>query len=513
MNKIKLITFVLATSLLIVGCGGEGGSSPTSVVELSVSNNPVGTEFGRSVYELGQTKTQAGRVKVWASRNGTTMAPEKPVQIVIEPETGRATGSRLFFDETGVPRMMTPIDNGFVVAFSWQGNVGLAKFYQANGDLVGIAKVDATTSTLKIEPETSIAIQGTYDCQLAGLTDGILVFTVQSDGTSARFQTSKPTAPESRAPIEVPHTDNVNRDLGFLTHLSDAWPTAAVALQNKLSDEAKRGETTTMNALIDAGTLNSSSTAAFKVYSAALTNLFSAPKQVGGAVAPLLAKSAQELTTSATVKTLLNSNSVGDFGLTSSLPILRTEADYTKVQGLVFAQELDAIQVNGSINSTGSFQLAGSNSTSDISLSGAIDTSDGSLTGTWSLANRADGGSMTGNRTQQATCSTQTQSGGQGGSSRVYNLGTSCGTFSFFYEHYTIPDRVRVYHGDALLFDTGGLVSGAQTVMLDLTRKPTPYVQVLVDAPESGTAWYYILGCPGQRPTNVPEPPVKERPR
>ena len=81
--------------------------------------------------------------------------------------------------------------------------------------------------------------------------------------------------------------------------------------------------------------------------------------------------------------------------------------------------------------------------------------------------------------------------GGQGSFSKVINVGSAAGTFEFSYEAYTIPDSFTI--SGAASYSTGS-TSGSSTVFVTKDDS-SAYIIVTVEAPLSGTAWVYSVGC------------------
>jgi hypothetical protein len=63
---------------------------------------------------------------------------------------------------------------------------------------------------------------------------------------------------------------------------------------------------------------------------------------------------------------------------------------------------------------------------------------------------------------------------------------------------YGIPDRLDCYYQGVLVATTGGLVSGTGEVswVYDPGPGDPQWCLVIVSAPQSGTAWEYVIGCP-----------------
>jgi hypothetical protein len=95
-------------------------------------------------------------------------------------------------------------------------------------------------------------------------------------------------------------------------------------------------------------------------------------------------------------------------------------------------------------------------------------------------------------------CPTQQRSGGQGFTSFSVNMFKTKGTFSVSYQMYTVPDQLKIYYEGAVVFSTGGLVSGGQTVGVTYGSNTTTSTTVTVEinAPEYGTVWDVSVSCP-----------------
>ena len=106
-----------------------------------------------------------------------------------------------------------------------------------------------------------------------------------------------------------------------------------------------------------------------------------------------------------------------------------------------------------------------------------------------------DTGTFTVTQQTLGACQTQQSSGGQGTFTKTYDLGQDAGTFDLTYEMFSIPDRLDVVDSTGKsLFSTGGLVSNGQTV--PITYSGSRRIVVILSAPNSGTAWEYVVGCP-----------------
>lgn len=88
-------------------------------------------------------------------------------------------------------------------------------------------------------------------------------------------------------------------------------------------------------------------------------------------------------------------------------------------------------------------------------------------------------------------CPGGSDSGGQGTFTRLVNVGEGLGSFNFTYQAYTVPDRFII--GGAASFDSGS-TSGGATVSVAKTST-SAWITVTVEAPLSGTAWFYSVTC------------------
>ena len=73
-------------------------------------------------------------------------------------------------------------------------------------------------------------------------------------------------------------------------------------------------------------------------------------------------------------------------------------------------------------------------------------------------------------------------------------MGRTSGTFSLSYDTFNIPDQFDVYCQGALIYTTGGPVSGSARVPATFSGSSTQ-VTIVVTGP-SGTAWDYTVACP-----------------
>lgn len=95
-------------------------------------------------------------------------------------------------------------------------------------------------------------------------------------------------------------------------------------------------------------------------------------------------------------------------------------------------------------------------------------------------------------------CGQVTTSGGQGTTRTRHGLGPTPGLVSIAYQMYSVPDRLDCFYKGILVATTGGLVSGAGTLIWAYNpgHGEPHWCLVIVSAPQSGTAWTYTITCP-----------------
>jgi hypothetical protein len=92
-------------------------------------------------------------------------------------------------------------------------------------------------------------------------------------------------------------------------------------------------------------------------------------------------------------------------------------------------------------------------------------------------------------------CPSTRESGGRGTYRFRLDMVVTEGTFPVSYYMYSIPDQLTITYEGSVLFDTGKLVSGGSSFSLSYSGS-TKYVDVIMTAPNSGTAWDLFVGCP-----------------
>ena len=111
-------------------------------------------------------------------------------------------------------------------------------------------------------------------------------------------------------------------------------------------------------------------------------------------------------------------------------------------------------------------------------------------------------------------CPSTRESGGRGTYRFTIDMILTAGTFPVYYQMYTIPDALTISYEGNVLFDTGGLVSGSNSFSLSFSGSSSK-VEVLITAPNQGTAWNLFIGCPeelGGNRFSIELPPVPDNP-
>ena len=111
-------------------------------------------------------------------------------------------------------------------------------------------------------------------------------------------------------------------------------------------------------------------------------------------------------------------------------------------------------------------------------------------------------------------CPSTRESGGRGTYRFTIDMILTAGTFPVYYQMYTIPDALTISYEGNVLFDTGGLVSGSNSFSLSFSGSSSK-VEVLITAPNQGTAWNLFIGCPeelGGNRFSIELPPIPDNP-
>jgi len=86
----------------------------------------------------------------------------------------------------------------------------------------------------------------------------------------------------------------------------------------------------------------------------------------------------------------------------------------------------------------------------------------------------------------------------------LIDLQETSGSFPLFYDMQFIPDGLKISYEGSIIFSTGGLVSGFDSVNVAYNGSSS-VIAVTVYAPEDGTIWNVEMGCPSDSvaPTSV----------
>lgn len=170
----------------------------------------------------------------------------------------------------------------------------------------------------------------------------------------------------------------------------------------------------------------------------------------------------------------------------------RAPATDTAVSGFGVDQSGTNYSVTGNVGAGGALTAvaAASSGGDTVRINGNVVGS--GVSGT--ISGRLGNGTVAGAVALLGQCAALQQSGGQGTFSFAFDAGSASGTLTFYRNAYSIPDGFRVISNGQTLYDTGGLVSGADSRQLTLAGSRSLFVTV--NAPNSGTAWELTVGCP-----------------
>jgi len=106
-------------------------------------------------------------------------------------------------------------------------------------------------------------------------------------------------------------------------------------------------------------------------------------------------------------------------------------------------------------------------------------------------------------------CDAIKNSGGQGTTTNQINLGSRSGDVTVLWDFFPNPDQISIKYRGNEIFNSGGLVSGKGShVFKHIVEKgKSNLATIQIYAPNSGTAWEYVVKCPGSTPQSVPVSP------
>ncbi len=99
----------------------------------------------------------------------------------------------------------------------------------------------------------------------------------------------------------------------------------------------------------------------------------------------------------------------------------------------------------------------------------------------------------------KGVCNTQYRSGANAPEQYTIDVGQPYGSVTLNYETYVVKDRIQVYNGGRLIFDSGCVgTRGTKSTTLQMSGSSVFRIVVnpLCDPGESNTQWHFTLGCP-----------------
>lgn len=95
-------------------------------------------------------------------------------------------------------------------------------------------------------------------------------------------------------------------------------------------------------------------------------------------------------------------------------------------------------------------------------------------------------------------CPATQESGGQGFYEFNIEMNQSSGTVDVWYDMQNVPDSLVITYEGAVIYTTGGLVSGTSSfeVTFGSQTSTSTIVTATLEAPEEGTIWDIFIGCP-----------------
>lgn len=93
-------------------------------------------------------------------------------------------------------------------------------------------------------------------------------------------------------------------------------------------------------------------------------------------------------------------------------------------------------------------------------------------------------------------CGTQTNSGGEGITTTIHNLGSTPGVVNINFDMFAIMDSLDVFYQGNIVASTNGPVSGPGTLTFNYNPTNNIFnITVVVTGPV-GTSWNYTVNCP-----------------
>ncbi len=496
------VTFV-ASSLVFVSCGGGGSTSANGATpeQLSLNLTPsiIATDNGKSVYYLTSSKsTDGSQTSYW----GTVASDGTPTSFAqsLQWKTDPSTGIRTQYDLTGRPVVVTDLRNGAFLTVTWQDSQATIKFYQPNGAFVGAAIVTVSGSSYTSTTLPSQSLVGAYSGSLTGLTAGVVSFALGS--TSNRSPMTLTARGRNLRQARAITSTDAKRVVASYKSLLDADTTSSFStgLVSYLSKQfGTISKPTLAQSIFTNATKDSGQVAPFLDQAMPLLKglgqLLLVNDQVQRYDTEL--NSGKDLTTSGTISNSDTSPVGADYATAFNITPPNNSGDSSFVQGIAASREYGAIPLKGILSPDNSVEMTGTLGNVQMVLKGHVTASvvtDGSWSINTSPRSAPTSGSWTAQNQPFGQCQQQQLSGNQGIFTNTYDLGVNCGSFNFEYETYTIPDRVQMFYEGQILLDTG--VVGEHKVLPIAYSGSSSQITVVVTADLSGTAWYYIVGCP-----------------
>lgn len=506
-SRREVIVSALAsgTAVVLAGCGGGslvsgGGGGVTQraqTVTLNLDTASVAVEDGQKLNYLVSYTGNGLQSAYWGTQQPDGAAKEIVQALVWD--TNADQGVRVKFEGRGLPsQVVNEASQAFVTCF-WEADKSVFEFFQPNGDYIGGCTVTGAGPTFTVEQLADSKIAGLYVGTLSGAKDGIFSLTV--GGTASRSAAGrKPTLRSTGARAAVTRANaQVEPALARIVQITSPadYPAPAKALFQALTAEyLATGKSDLFAQIVQTALMNTGLTGLYQDNGLSILRGILSTSVLNRAASDMLdkVKAGQDLVGQSVIRFEATSPGLTGYMAQNMLPVPTPDKDVTAVSGVAVSRDFGTIALSGVIDASGKFTATGTGGGNIVTLTGAA--AGQTASGTWSSSGstRAPGGSFSGNQQQVGQCQTQQNSGGQGTFTNTYDLGT-CGKFEFSYDAFTIPDHVQVLNDGKTIFDTGGPVSGGQSVQLYVTGSAT-LVTVVVIASEDGTAWTYSVGCP-----------------
>lgn len=498
-----LLLLVASTSLLsFTGCGGGGGTSQVKhevTFDIAAADTPIVADQGDTIYFLAAFNSEKGvKAAFWGIRDNE--APRLLTQSYVWGDNPNV-GVRTLYSEDTVPYLVFDEATGFSMTLRWIGSECYLKVYDINGLFIGGCILQKTgDSQISARELPDPQVNGTFQTYIDELDAGLLTFTVVGSGSRKRCRDdySEGTISHTRS---TPDPVVVSNYLSAFQQIAEIQnPQAHSVLSIVARDVKKTGTSPLAKQIVDTVAQGRQEIPIHRLILGLVAIQMLNDEASGWK--DRLTKDPNVLQ-NGKIRFVSNDYRAGWYRPREAFIAASAQGDPTRVQGVMFAREFGAINLDGIVDAQRRFILSGRSDSGDIvEVSGEISGDLSQATGSWKwtpstarLRGRSSG-SFNAQRRPLGTCRTQYNSGGQGSYALVYDLGVPCGTFEFSYDTYRIPDRVQIFHDGRLIYDSG--VVGTRGVVTESIayNGSTTFVQVVITAPLDGTLWTYELGCP-----------------